>query len=210
MSVVGSRGALLVVEGCDRAGKTTQCKKLVEALCALNHKACYINFPDRKTESGKLIDAYLTKRTEFTDEGIHLLYTHNRWEAKKAMEKQLLDGITLVVDRYSYSGVAFTAAKGLNLDWCKAPESGLLKPDLVLYLNLNTGALSRRMGWGDERYDVPEFQKRVNQMFMMLKDDTYWKVINADKQENDLSDELTKVAIDAIERVQHEPLTNLW
>lgn len=37
------------------------------------------------------------------------------------MEQKLREGITLVVDRYSYSGVAFTAAKekpGLDLEWC--------------------------------------------------------------------------------------------
>jgi dTMP kinase len=35
------------------------------------------------------------------------------------MEAKLRAGTTLVVDRYSYSGVAFSAAKGLDLDWCK-------------------------------------------------------------------------------------------
>ena len=35
------------------------------------------------------------------------------------MESKLREGITLLVDRYSYSGVAFSAAKGLDLDWCK-------------------------------------------------------------------------------------------
>ena len=35
------------------------------------------------------------------------------------MESKLLSGTTLVVDRYSYSGVAFSAAKGLDIEWCK-------------------------------------------------------------------------------------------
>jgi dTMP kinase len=35
------------------------------------------------------------------------------------MESKLLGGTTLVVDRYSYSGVAFSAAKGLDIEWCK-------------------------------------------------------------------------------------------
>jgi dTMP kinase len=38
------------------------------------------------------------------------------------MEKKLKEGTTLVVDRYSFSGVAFTSAKekeGIDLDWCK-------------------------------------------------------------------------------------------
>ena len=41
------------------------------------------------------------------------------------MEATLRAGTTLVVDRYAYSGVAFTAAKalpGLDLEWCKARD----------------------------------------------------------------------------------------
>jgi len=35
------------------------------------------------------------------------------------MESKLVSGTTLIVDRYSYSGVAFSAAKGLDIEWCK-------------------------------------------------------------------------------------------
>ena len=66
------------------------------------------------------------------------------------MRKRLEEGVTLVVDRYAFSGVAFTAAKvpqrilgapssppqGIERDWCWAPERGLLAPDLVLYLDM--------------------------------------------------------------------------
>ncbi|KAJ4787040.1 Thymidylate kinase [Rhynchospora pubera] len=38
---------------------------------------------------------------------------------RSLMEMKLKSGTTLIVDRYSYSGVAFSAAKGLNLQWCK-------------------------------------------------------------------------------------------
>ncbi|PWZ16906.1 Thymidylate kinase [Zea mays] len=53
---------------------------------------------------------------------------------KALMESKLLSGTTLIVDRYSYSGVAFSAAKGLDIEWCKAPENGLIAPDLVILL----------------------------------------------------------------------------
>jgi thymidylate kinase len=42
------------------------------------------------------------------------------------MERKLKEGITLIVDRYSFSGLAFTAAKelpGLDLDWCMVRTS---------------------------------------------------------------------------------------
>lgn len=73
----------------------------------------YMNFPDRSTLVGGLINSYLTNKNDFSDEGIHLLFTLNRWEAKSKMEKLLKEGISLIVDRYSYSGVAFSAAKGM-------------------------------------------------------------------------------------------------
>ncbi|EFJ19742.1 hypothetical protein SELMODRAFT_418976 [Selaginella moellendorffii] len=69
------RGTLIVLEGLDRSGKSSQCHWL--------------------------------------------------------MEMKLMAGITLVVDRYSYSGVAFSAAKGLDLEWCKALGVGLPAADLV-------------------------------------------------------------------------------
>lgn len=123
----------------------------MNSLIAGGRPARYINFPDRTTECGALINSYLTNKKEFNDETIHLLFTLNRWEAKTNMEKMLYDGITLVVDRYSYSGVAFSAAKGLDVEWCKAPEAGLLKPDMVLLLTMTADAITKRGGFGKER-----------------------------------------------------------
>lgn len=40
-----SRGALLVVEGLDRAGKSTQCAILTKVLQEKGHKVKYIRFP---------------------------------------------------------------------------------------------------------------------------------------------------------------------
>lgn len=125
--------------------------QIVKSLIATGRPARYINFPDRTTESGALINSYLQNTKEFNDETIHLLFTLNRWEAKKSMEKMLYEGTTLIVDRYSYSGVAFSAAKGLDVEWCKAPEAGLPKPDLVLLLTMTAAAISQRGGFGAER-----------------------------------------------------------
>ena len=45
-------------------------------------------------------------------------------------------GATLVCDRYAFSGASFTAAKGgIDLEWCKAPDAGLPKPDVVVDVN---------------------------------------------------------------------------
>ena len=43
--------------------------------------------------------------------------------------KALDAGQHVLIDRYAYSGVAFSAAKaGMDLDWCRGPDRGLPKP----------------------------------------------------------------------------------
>lgn len=72
-----------------------------------------MNFPNRSTDCGKLINAFLTKQQDFDHETIHLLFSMNRWESKKQMERLLNEGTSLIIDRYSFSGVAYSAAKGI-------------------------------------------------------------------------------------------------
>lgn len=205
-----SRGALIVLEGCDRSGKTTQCKELVNSLIVNGHQARFINFPNRTTESGILINSYLTKNKEFCDEAVHLLFALNRWETKLDMEKMLHEGVTLIVDRYSYSGIAYSVAKGLDFEWCKTSEIGLLKPDLVLLLTMSVSAISKRGGFGEERYEVPEFQHHVMEVFKQLKDNSYWKEIDADKSPNDLHDELLTHCYEVIDKICNDELGKLY
>ena len=50
------------------------------------------------------------------------LSSDERAKCRERMLAALSAGQTLVVDRYAYSGAAFTAAKavpGLDLEWCK-------------------------------------------------------------------------------------------
>lgn len=207
--MLARRGALIVFEGCDRAGKTTQCKKLVERLKSKNMNVKFMNFPNRETASGKMIDAYLRNKENLSDEGIHLLFTVNRWEAKNQMEKDLRAGTTIIVDRYSYSGIAYSSAKGLDFEWCKVPEKGLLKPDLVVYLTLTDEVMARRGGFGEERYESSEMQKKVKKMFEKLIETPLWQVIDADKTEVDLGEELEKLVSEKIQNVD-EDIQTLW
>lgn len=74
------RGALIVFEGLDRCGKSTQCELLLERLP--KGTATLVKFPDRETATGKLIDAYLAEGQQIHDRAIHLLFSANRWEKR--------------------------------------------------------------------------------------------------------------------------------
>ncbi|PHH76763.1 hypothetical protein CDD82_3856 [Ophiocordyceps australis] len=75
------RGAFIVLEGLDRSGKTTQAKKLEERMVASGMRVVAMQFPDRTTVIGKMIDDYLKSNVEMEDHVIHLLFSANRWEA---------------------------------------------------------------------------------------------------------------------------------
>lgn len=106
------RGAFIVMEGLDRTGKSTQSKKIMESLNNLGLKTELMVFPDRTTHTGKLIDQYLSNKDyKLNDYAIHLLFSANRWENFDKMKKIIQQGVNLIVDRYSYSGIAFSAAK---------------------------------------------------------------------------------------------------
>lgn len=207
------RGALIVLEGVDKAGKTTQCKKLVQALQQSGSPAEMMRFPDRSTTIGQLISAYLEKKSELEDHTVHLLFSANRWELVPLMKKKLDQGTTLVVDRYAFSGVAFTSAKpGFSLDWCKNPDVGLPKPDLVMFLQLSPADAALRGQFGEERYETSAFQKTVQQKFEHLMKDpsVNWQVIDASQSVEDVHKDIITRSLNTINKAQNLPLGELW
>ena len=118
-----------------------------------------------------MIDQYLTGAAQQDDHSIHLIFSANRWEAIASIKADLLNGVNIIVDRYSFSGAVYSAAKGnpgLSLEWAWSPEIGLLKPDLVFFLDLSAEAAAKRGGYGEERYEKEEMQKRVRDLFQDL------------------------------------------
>lgn len=108
------RGAMIVIEGADRVGKSTHAAQLVEKLQELGHPAKYLKFPDRTTVIGKIIDEYLKKSQSVDDHVVHLLFSANRWEWFEKMMQELVSGTNLIVDRYAFSGVAYSGAKNVS------------------------------------------------------------------------------------------------
>lgn len=205
-----SRGALIVLEGLDRSGKSSQCSRLASYLEGQGLSAELWRFPDRTTNVGQMISAYLTNSSQLDDHTIHLLFSANRWEKRSLMETKLKSGTTLIVDRYSYSGVAFSSAKGLDIDWCKAPENGLLAPDLVAYLDISPDKAAERGGYGDERYEKLEFQQKVAEHYKVLHDAS-WKIVDACQPIEDVEKQLQEIALACVKECQKgKPLSSLW
>ncbi|CAK9176116.1 unnamed protein product [Ilex paraguariensis] len=205
-----SRGALIVLEGLDRSGKTSQSSRLLSYLEGLGYPVESWRFPDRNTGVGQMISSYLSNKSQLDDHAIHLLFSANRWEKRALMENKLRSGTTLIVDRYSYSGVAFSSAKGLDIEWCKAPEMGLLAPDLVLYLDIPPENAAERGGYGGERYEQLEFQRKVAQSYQCLRDAS-WKIIDGRLSVEEVEKQLREIVISCVMMCQKgKSLSQLW
>jgi len=203
------RGALIVFEGCDRSGKTTQIKRLVERLNQEGTKTKMMRFPERETGIGSLINKYLSCAKEMDDHVIHLLFSANRWELMKDIRSSLDSGVNVIIDRYAFSGVAFSAAKdGMSLTWCKQPDVGLPKPDLVCFLDVSEEVAKARADFGGERYEKTEFQAKVRNNYNLLSDKS-WKFINADKTMDEVHSDIYSVINQEIENPK-KPVGKLW
>ncbi|KAJ2489088.1 Thymidylate kinase [Coemansia sp. RSA 2050] len=206
-----ARGLFILFEGCDRSGKTTQSTRLVQALAESGVNAKLVKFPDRTTAIGKMIDAYLTQKTQLSDEAIHLLFSANRWEAMHQMRTDLENGITLVVDRYAFSGVAFSAAKKLDFKWCKAPDVGLIAPDRVFFLDIHPDDAAKRDGYGDEIYEKREFQIEVRVKFFSMMDPS-WSIVDALKSPDEIHRQIMALTNTVLKRHTGAPapIGKLW
>ena len=150
------------------------------------------------------------------------------------MKQLLMSGVSLVVDRYAFSGVAFTAAKqvtllpspGLHTDplstnslptytqvasmeWCKSPDIGLPAPDIVFYLDLPAGAAQERHEYGSERYETAEFQALVKEQFTAMMENS-WKLVNAARTIDSIHIEVLESAKEVIEQQAYKPIKLLW
>jgi dTMP kinase len=185
---------LIVLEGLDGAGKSTQVKRLKEYLAERCGSLEYIHFPRYDAPVyGDLISRFL--RGDFgSNETVHpqlvaLLFAEDRHGAAPLMRKALEEGKTVLLDRYVYSNIAYQCAKLQDLqerrklrDWIFNTEYGdfeLPEPDLNLFLDVPIGfveqSLAAHREGQDRNYlcgaqDIHEasiaFQKAVRDMYV--------------------------------------------
>jgi len=211
------RGLFFVFEGLDRSGKSTQSRKLRERLQKEQgeDKVKWMCFPNRDTAIGCLIDLYLRRQIELSDGAIHLLFSANRWEMSKTIVDELNAGVSVVCDRYAFSGVAYSAAKGLDFEWCQAPDRGLPCPDGVFFMRVDPEVGAARANFGDERYENADMQARVREEFgkERLYAGVPWHVVDGGRAIDLIHDEIVKqVAAIAVAEQENDskPIRQLW
>ncbi|KAK0203189.1 thymidylate kinase-domain-containing protein [Desarmillaria ectypa] len=205
------RGAFIVIEGLDRSGKTTQTADLREKLEASGNAVKLHKFPDRTTSVGKMIDSYLQSKSELDDHAIHLLFSANRWELASTIEGLLESGTIVLCDRYAFSGIAFSASKGLPYEWCRSPDIGLPAPDLVVFLDITPEKARERGGYGKERYEKEEMQQIVREQYKRIEseDVVQWATIDAGREREQIAADIWTHVKPLVDGIDHA-IAKLW
>ncbi len=117
----------------------------------------------------------------------------------------------MVVDRYYYSGCVYSAAKGvpgLDLNWARWPEVGLLCPDLCIFLDIPTDEAQKRGGYGGERYETSEMQTEVRRLFeeMRKAEQDRFKVVDASKSPDEVAKKVLDLVLQEMERFRNGEL----
>lgn len=165
------RGALICFEGIDHSGKTTHAKLLVDALNAMGIRATLMRFPDRNTIIGKMINEHLSTNKDLEPHVAHMLFSANRWEKSAEIRSRIANGETVVLDRYSFSGEAYSVAKGLSVHWCICSERGLPHPDATIFFKLSPEQAMERhpVGVRREVYEEVGFLHEVTKAYATIR-----------------------------------------
>lgn len=225
------RMKLIVIEGLDGSGKSTQIKLLKNFYEARNKKCEFLHFPRTdKPWFGELIARFL--RGEFGSLNevdpylVAMLYAGDRKDAAGMIKSWLNEGKVVLLDRYTYSNIAYQCAKlndekkqeelkkwifELEFEYFKIP-----RPDINLFLdvpfNFVESKLSTRRKGDDRKYlngknDIHEsslaYQMRVREMYLKVAEtDPLVEVVNCSDTEGKIlpPDIIFRIIINILEQ----------
>ncbi len=145
------KGKLIVIDGIDGSGKSTQINLLIRHLRKEGRRVKLIDFPEYYSNFfGKFIGHCLSEQY-YNFVKVHpkiasVIYAADRFESKNKIEKWLKEGNIVIANRYASANQIHQGGKISNtkkreafISWLADMEYGVFKipkPDVVFYLNL--------------------------------------------------------------------------
>ncbi len=174
MENINSHGKLIVLDGLDGSGKTTQFERLIQILSE-DHSVKGISFPDYANPSATLVKMYLAG--EFSKDAADVnayaastFYAADRYASYKLFwEKNYLGGDIILAGRYVCSNAIHQMSKLPEnewdgfLEWLANYEYGRLqlpRPDKTIILDITAELSQQRLS---ERYSGDESKKDIHE-----------------------------------------------
>jgi dTMP kinase len=166
---MGNKGLLIVFEGIDGSGKTTQAKTLLRGLRARGIAAVFFREPTGG-RWGREIRRKAIRRDSLTPgEELELFVKDRREDVAKNLGPALAAGNVVVLDRYYLSTIAYQGAKGLDPGRIlRMNETFAPKPDLVFILDVEAGTGLSRIGdrkRKEELFEREDYLDKVRELF---------------------------------------------
>lgn len=200
-----NKGKLIVFEGIDGAGKTTQIRLLEQYLNARGRKVYCTAEPTESVSGGLLRDALsgVAKRSACEMAALFTLdrIFHNV-NPVNGIEKMLDDGFDVISDRYYYSSMAYQGSE-TDADWVKdmnlsCPE--IRRPDLCIFLDLTPEESMARINGGRATREIYETAEKLSavrdkfyRVFEELKPLENIRIVNAARSIEEIHEEIVSL-----------------
>ena len=214
---------LIIIEGLDGSGKSTQIKKLEEYFFNRQIKYKKIKLPDYDSPSSTLVKMYLGGRFGKNADDVNAyaagaFYAVDRFVSYKLNWKNDYESGTLILaDRYATSNLIYQMEKipkdgwDSYLEWSSDFEYnkiGIPKPSKVIFLDMpveiSQRLMSQRYGGDEGKKDVHEvdveFLKKCRDSALYAARKQGWKVVECSDGKNPLNiDEIHNKIVELIE-----------
>jgi dTMP kinase len=166
---VTTSGRLIVIEGLDGAGTTTQVRCVVEHLNALGVRAYGTREPS-DGPVGRLIREMLTGGHAIAGQTISqgtfgLLFAADRLDhLQREVEPQLAAGTIVISDRWYHSSLAYQGT-GADRDWIATLNARARRPDLTIFLQVRPEVAAQRRAAArrqEELFEHIQMQQEVD------------------------------------------------
>lgn len=160
---------LIVIEGLDGAGTTTQARRLVEHLNARGTKAHATREPS-DGPVGRLIREMLTGNHAIEGQTLSqgtfgLLFAADRLDhLQREVEPHLAAGTLVVSDRWYHSSLAYQGT-GADRDWILTLNARARRPDLTIFLKVRPEVAAQRRAAArrtEELFEHIQMQREVD------------------------------------------------
>ena len=222
-----NNGKLIVLEGLDGCGKSTQLELAGKYLEKLGVNSRTVSFPNYNSPSGQIISDYLAGKIPCGGENgayaASAFYAADRYISYVTDWKQTYEnGGIILSGRYATSNAIYQMTKVPQenraefMNWLADHEYnklGLPQPDLVLFLDMalevSQKLLSKRYNGDESKKDIHEknleFMKNCRESAMTAAAHWGWKIINCSENGEPLPIETihNKIADEIKEMVEH-------